>query len=105
MTFFKPNQENTSFLSRLTILLALPAILGVFWLVILHNQLVDVKHNLTQVNLEIQETQAQSAEIKDQIFSLLGNESLFNVKNTRGLIQEKNPDYFQTLELWTFASQ
>jgi len=103
MTFLQPNKENSALISRIIAILALPAVLGIIALVILHNQFVGLKHDLSEMNLETQETQASNADIKDQILDLFSNETLLNFKNSRGLIQEKKPSYFQTNKQWASA--
>ena len=103
MTFLQPNKENSAIITRIIAVLVLPTVIGIVALVGLHNQFVDIRHDVAEMNVEIQETRALSAEIKDQIFNLSNKEGLESLKGSQGLIQEKNPEYFQTGKQWAFA--
>ena len=104
MTLLQPNKKENAIITRIIAVLVLPTVLGIVALVIFHNQFVGLSHDVSAMTQEIQETQANSAEIKDQIFNLFNNDSLESLKNSQGLIQDKNPDYFQTSKQWASAS-
>lgn len=94
MTFLQPNKDKNFFI-RLVVGLSIPFIGGVFWLIIMYNQVVSAEHEIAKLNKQIEETQAKNAELKEQAFVFFSGGNIDKLVQDRGLVQEKNPEYFQ----------
>ena len=101
MTFIKP--EKLSFLSRLLIFTMVPLVSGVVWLIFMYNQVVNLNHEIPRLKKEIEVNQAAAAELKEKVFAFFKNENTDQITSALGLIQEKNPEYFESAQKWAFA--
>ncbi len=70
----------------------------------LSNQTVNLRHDISKINLEIQNIQNRNVEVKDKIFALFNNQNLAEFSETRKLVQEKNPEYLEANQKWAIVS-
>lgn len=103
MTFIQPNNKEGSFLNKILMILAGLLFLGSVWLVVIYNSVVNFNHGISQMKAEVEQIQAQNVEIENKIFSLINDASLKN-KAGEGLVQDKNPQYFEVNQQWSYAS-
>ncbi len=101
MTFIQPQKRN-SILNKILFLLTVNVIVGAFWLVMLYNNSVNFNHGLVSLRGELQQVEARNAQIKDALFRLF-NDAVLHI-NQLGLVQEKNPQYFEINSQWSYAS-
>lgn len=103
MTILRPHKKIT-LLTKLLIVLAIPLAIEIVSLVILSNQTVNLRHEISKINLEIQKVENDNVEIKDKIFALFNDQSLADFSQTRALVQEKNPEYLEVNQKWAAVS-
>lgn len=96
MTFLQPKKDK-NFLIRLMIISITPFILSVIFLVVMYNQVVTFEHEILKADKAIEESQILSAELKEKIFSFFSSDSVEKIMAEKGLIQDKNPEYFENL--------
>ncbi len=79
------------------ILTVLAGVLVVFsvWLVILYNRSVNLDHNISSFKAQIKNTETQTAELKDRIFTLFDAQALSHIAETGGLVKENSPRYLE----------
>lgn len=78
---------------------------AVLWLVILYNQIVNLRHSFAEETLHFQEIQATNAELKDVALRLFDDENLKGFAEERGLIQDKKPQYLLASQQWASVSR
>lgn len=103
MTILQPHKKITV-LAKLLIILIIPLVLEVVYLVMLSNETVNLRYEISKINLEIQKVQNGNVEVKDKIFALFNNQSLADFSKTRVLVQEKNPEYLEVNQKWAIVS-
>lgn len=103
MTILQPHKKIT-LLTKLLIVLAIPLALEVVSLVILSNQTVNLRHEVSKMNSEIQRAENDNAEIRDKISALFDNQNLEDFSAKRALVQEKNPEYLELNQKWAVVS-
>ena len=103
MTILRPHKKIT-LLTKLLIVLVIPFALEIVFLVKLSNQTVNLRHEMSKINLEIQNAQNENVEIKDKIFTLFNNQNLADFSQTHGLVQDKNPEYLEVNQKWAVVS-
>ncbi|MFA6354250.1 MAG: hypothetical protein WCX12_01030 [Candidatus Paceibacterota bacterium] len=103
MTFLQHSKEK-AILTKLIIIGVFPLVLGVIWLIIVYNQRVNLNHEISAVNIEIKNTQAETAELQKKYFSFLDAVSLAKIKSERNLQETKKPNYFSEKNQWAFVS-
>ena len=94
MTLLQPN-KNKNFFVKLIIGLTIPFVGGVFWLVVMYNQVVTAEHEISKINKQIEESQALNADLKEQAFAFFSAGNIEKLISERGLVQEKSPQYFE----------
>jgi len=104
MTNIKPNKKNKNSVNLILLLLA-PAILEAVWLIKLSNSAVDLSHGLSAARTEIQKTESENAEMKNQLYSLFDKANLVKIASEKGLVEEKIPQYLITSNQWDFVSR
>lgn len=92
MTIIHPHKTLPFVHIFLMILAGVLVILSV-WLVVLYNQSVNLDHNISSLKTQIKNTETETAELKDRIFTLLDTQTLSRIAETEGLIKEDNPKY------------
>ena len=74
-------------------------------LIVLYSETVSANHALAQTTLSLQKIEAENGEYKDKIFSFIHSDASKALVEERGLVQDKNPEYFELGPQWTFASR
>ena len=100
MTYIQPN-KNKSILNNILIVLGIFTVLSSFWLVMLYNKSVNLDHGISRMKTEFSAIQSENLAIKTKIFNLINSSDPSSIG---GLIQEKNPEYIETRNTWSFAS-
>lgn len=106
MTFIKP-KNNNNFVNIALILIIVAIFMSAWKIISLNNKIVDLNHDTLVLRNNLTKVEAENTEIKIKILSLLeklSNQN-FDIAESRGLIQEKNPQYFKIDKKWLFASQ
>lgn len=98
-------KKNNSAAGLFLVLLGSGVIFGAMWLVVAYNRVVETAHRLDATEKALYRTQAESAELKDRVFALFGNENLETFANEKHLIKDRQPEYIKLTELWGSASQ
>lgn len=103
MTIIQPDRQS-ALLNRLLFALVALIIVSALSLVWLYVRLVNVNHNLTSARTDLVQVETQSAELKEEIFGLLSGDKLQALAQTKGLVQDKDPQYLQASPSWSLAS-
>ncbi|OGZ52624.1 MAG: hypothetical protein A3B25_00300 [Candidatus Ryanbacteria bacterium RIFCSPLOWO2_01_FULL_48_26] len=82
-------------------LFGLFTVLSSVWLVVLYNKGVNLDHELSSMKSEFSDIQAQNLAIKSKIFDLINSPDPSSIGD---LVQEKNPEYVEVRQTWSFAS-
>ncbi len=90
--------------TKLLIVLAIPFAIEIVSLVIFSNQPVNLRHEISKINLKIQGVENDNVEVKNKIFALFNDQNLADFSQTRALVQEKNPEYLEVNQKWAAAS-
>ena len=104
MTFIKNRREGFS-LNKFSIIGVIPLVLGVIWLIILYNQIVNLDHEVSAMKNEVKKVEASTAELKEQVFAFFDTSDLESLKSERGLVEERKPEYFDLNAQWAIATQ
>ncbi len=104
MTFIKNRKEGFS-LNKFLIIGVIPLVLGVVWLIILYNQIVNLNHEVSVMRSDIKNIEASTAELKEKTFAFFNTSALESLKSDRGLVEERKPEYFDLNAQWVIASQ
>ena len=99
MTTIKPNKQNPFINRILGILIGLLTI-GTISLVGLYSRVVNLEHGLAKAKAEIQVREAESGELKSQVFKLFDSISLEEFVRVRNLVQDKKPTYLTAYQQW-----
>ncbi len=100
MTFIQPNKDK-SVLNKILVLFVLFTVLSAVWLVVLYNRVVNLNHGLSSIKSEFSNIQAQNLAIKSKVLDLINSSDPSSIG---GLVQEKNPEYVEVRQTWSFAS-
>lgn len=103
MTFIQHHKSNLLQTWMLWVLVALTVVASV-WLVYLYNRAVNLKHGISEVQNEIERIQTENSELKEEIFVLLDSDKFREFAAERGLVQERDPRYFELDRKWSLAS-
>ncbi len=103
MTFIQP-KKNTRALTNILISLVLLLLPEVIILITIYNHTVNLQHGITAMNHHREKLEAESSMLRDKMFSLMSTEGVQQFAESRGLIQDKKPQYFKVNQ-WVFASQ
>jgi len=95
-------------LNRILAGLALAVLGGVFWLVALYNNVVDLNHNIATLKSQIDSIGANNTTMNNQVIATLGSGGLQDLATQNGLITDNHPQYFplaRSTQSWPIASQ
>ena len=102
MTYIQSDHHRSSILNFVLAGLIFTSLVGVFWLIALYNNVVNVSHNITTAKAQLDSIGAQNTVLNSQVVVALGNVTSGDLATADGLVQDNNPQYFQT---WPLASQ
>lgn len=94
MTIIEPNKNKykiNSLFFTLVIVLVTLATFNIYF----YNRNVNLKHSINNYQKELQEQRVTNADYKNQFYQILDSEKIELLAKEKGLIQEKNPKYFE----------
>ena len=96
MTVIQPN-KNRSLIQLMFIFGAILVSIASLY-VVLYSKTVSLKHDIQEVETELNTLKVQNAELKNSFYSVVDSRELDKLAQEKGLIYDKNPK-------WEFASQ
>jgi hypothetical protein len=102
MTFIQPNQQK-DLLNRIIAGLAIFTVLGVFWLVMLYNNIVDLNHNIAAAKSQLDAIGAENTTLNAETVAALKVVQSGDLAAADGLVADNHPQYFT--QSWPIASQ
>ncbi|MEK7094131.1 MAG: hypothetical protein AAB903_02190 [Patescibacteria group bacterium] len=104
MTYIQSN--NSNFMYRFAIIFLMSTIvLMAIYLIIIYSQTVNLGNEIKDSKIALKNTMTESAELQSQIFREVTDTYLKSKAGELGLVEEKNPTYFELQKQWLFASQ
>jgi cell division protein FtsL len=97
MTIIQPAKSNT-FLNIIIAILIAALLSGSLWLVALYNRLVNLNHNISELNTELNKLQTANAEVKKAIFAIFDSQNLEKLAEEKQLVKDRNPEYLTITE-------
>lgn len=94
MTFIHTKRSTFPF-AFIAFCAALPVLMAVIWLIVIYNNVVDLRHQMTSMNTELKDIQTKTAELKEKELALLGEQTLSALATRRSLVAESNPRYLE----------
>jgi hypothetical protein len=76
---------------------------GFIYLIIAYNQMVNLRHGISDMRAEMQRLGAESASLKDKLFETFDPSGVEALAKQQGLVREKKPSYLET-DQWSLAS-
>ncbi len=104
MTFIQPN-KNDKLLNTILVSLGIVTLCGVFILVALYNNVVNLNHNIAVAKAGIDDVSVQNTNLNNAIIAALGSDKVATLAGTNNLIEDKKPQYFIVDSKWLLASQ
>lgn len=109
MTFIQPH-KNSGPLNLILGGLVAVVILGVFGMIALYNNTVNLDHNITSMKTELDAVGAKSTALNNEIVSTMNSADLAALASRDGLVVESKPQYFPITQSehptqWGIASQ
>jgi len=101
MTFVRSEKQNIS--NILLIIFGALLVFGFIYLIAVYNQMVNLRHGISDMRAETQKLGVQSAELKDQLFKIFDPSKVEALAKDRGLVKENKPSYLETNQ-WALAS-
>lgn len=102
MTYIQPNHQK-NILNLVIGGLIFLLLGGVFSLVALYNNVVNLDHNIAAAKAAADSIGAQTSALNNQVIAALGNIQSSDLASADGLVQDNHPQYFSTS--WPIASQ
>lgn len=96
MTIIRPNKNQKKLQNFLLGFFGLLLIVLVWWGIVMYGILVDVRHNINELQKNIQENELISADFQNRLYGLIDLVHLENKAKERGFIKEQNPQYLKT---------
>lgn len=103
MTYIQSEHSEKNILNFVIVGLICTALVGVFFLVGLYNNVVNLNHDITTAKAQLDVTGGQNTTLNSQVATALGNVSSGGLATADGLVQDNNPTYFN--QSWPIASQ
>jgi len=112
MTYIHPNNHK-SLLNLVIAGLAIFTVVGIFSLIALYNNIVDLNHSIASTKTELDSVGAKSTALNNEVIGALHNIQSSNLASADGLVENNHPQYFslagnqpsnQSRE-WPIASQ
>jgi hypothetical protein len=104
MTYIHSDIRNKSILNLVLTGLIFTALGGVFWLVALYNNVVNLNHNIAAAKSQLDSIGAQTTALNSQVTAALGNVTSGAVATADGLVQDNRPQYFPVSQTANTAS-
>lgn len=104
MTYIQSKRSDYQF-NLVIILLMSTVVLTAFYLIMIYSRTVNLSNEIRAQQTALKSVMIESAEIKNQIFSQVTDVFLKTRAAELGLVEDKNPTYFELQKQWLFASQ
>lgn len=110
MTYIHPERNQKNILNFILTGLIFTCLLGVFWLIALYNNVVNLSHNLATAKTQLDAVGAQNTSLNNQVVAAMGDVTSGDLAVAGGLVQDNHPAYFtinqpSTQQSWPIASQ
>lgn len=102
MTYIQPNNR-INILNLAIAGLAFLSLVGIFCLVALYNNIVNLNHNIAAAKTELDSIGSNNTTLNNQVIAALGNVQSANMAAGDGLVADNHPQYFT--QSWPIASQ
>ncbi|HEY4526122.1 MAG TPA: hypothetical protein VJL32_03445 [Candidatus Paceibacterota bacterium] len=99
MTTIRP-ERSRSFLNLIILFLGVACVACTVWLVWWYLDSNELKISLSRLQVELERSQADTAELKDKSFALLNGDSLNALAASRQLVQDREPQYITNTSQW-----
>jgi cell division protein FtsB len=104
MTFIQPNKNN-SIVNGILVVLSVGVLGGIFLLVGLYNNTVNISHTISAAKAELDAISAENTSMNNTVIAALGNSQIAAFAGANNLVQDKNPQYLPVDPKWLLASQ
>ena len=104
MTIIRPQHTIKTFYKFL-VLFGVPVVIELVWLIVLVNQTVSFKHEVSKLGEDVHLIQNQNAELRDRITKLFDGLDATTFALDYGLIEEKNPEYLEIPTQWVSVTR
>jgi cell division protein FtsB len=104
MTYIQPNHAK-KVLNLILAGLAIASVVGVFSLIALYNNIVDLNHSISSAKTELDSVGAKNTTLNNQIVGALHSIQSNSMAAERGLIENNHPQYVSFNQSWPIASQ
>ena len=91
MTYIHSEHRTISIFNLAIAGLIFTSFVGVFWLIALYNNIVDLNHSITASKAQLDSVGAQNTALNSQIASSLGSVNSDNIASADGLVQDNHP--------------
>ncbi len=102
MTYIQPN-KNKTILNLVLGVVVCALFIGVFSLVTLYNNVVNVSQNIQTAKSKLDAIGAQNTSLNNQVVTALASAQTSNLGELDGLVADAHPQYFN--QSWSLASQ
>ena len=102
MTYIHTDHSK-NILNRVLAGLVFTSLVGVVWLVMLYNNVVNLDHTITAAKTQLDSIGAQTTVLNNQVVAALGSIQSNDLATQNGLVQDNHPQYFS--QSWPIASQ
>lgn len=104
MTYIQSNNSDYLFRSAIVLLMSTIVLMAIY-LIIIYSHTVNLGNDIKETKMALKMTMTESAELQSRIFSEVTDTFLKSRAGELGLVEEKNPTYFELQKQWLFASQ
>ncbi|MEK7188098.1 MAG: hypothetical protein AAB691_04615 [Patescibacteria group bacterium] len=104
MTYIQSNTTNFAYRFAVIFLISTIVLVAVY-LIMIYSHTVSLANEIKKTKLALKTTMTESAEAQSEIFKSATDTFLRSKASELGLVEEKNPTYFELQKQWLFASQ
>jgi hypothetical protein len=104
MTFIQPT-KHADLLNIILGMLVVAVLGGTFWIVVAYNKTVDLSQDIVAAKAQLGSVGAQNTTLDNSVIATLGGGQFEALASQDGLVQDKQPQYFQIDQQWPIASQ
>jgi hypothetical protein len=107
MTYIHSDHRTFSVINLVLAGMIFTAFIGVFWLVALYNNVVNLNHNVAAAKAKLDSVGAETTALNGEVAAALGVAGSNALADTNGLVQDNHPQYFSNHQSpeWPIASQ
>ena len=105
MTYIHPDRHQKNILNFILAGLILGSLVGIFSLLALYNNIVNLNHGIAAAKTELDAIGVQSSALNNEAVAALQNIQSGNLAAQDGLVQDNHPQYASINQSWPIASQ